>query len=111
MTLDSTKVKAFTAGMGVDDTLVDAYLEVAAAQIEAFVGEITVSKWETNPAMVNLVAAKLIKMWSEENVRESGVSSETRSSFSQSYERGASGLPQEIEVLLKPLLRMEAIQL
>ena len=111
MTLDSVKVKAFTTAMGVDDTTVDAYLEVAAAQIEAFVGEITVSKWATTPAIVNLVAAKLIKMWTEENARETGVSSESRSSFSQTYGKGASGLPQEIEVLLKPLLRVEAIQL
>lgn len=111
MTLDATKVKAFTTGMGIDDALVDAFLEVAAAQIEQYVGAITVSKWTTVPAMANFAAAKLIKMWTEENSRETGVSSETRSSFSQTYQKGASGLPQEIETLLKPLQRLEAIRI
>ena len=110
MTLDSTKVKVYTAIMALDDTFVDAMIDVAAAQIEAYIGVITVSKWTDIPAIVPFAAAKLIKMWYEENARETGVASETRSSSSQSYERGASGLPVEVEVLLKPLLRMEAFQ-
>lgn len=111
MTLDSVKVKAFTTTMGVDDTFADTYLEVAAAQIEGFIGEITVSKWPAVPSTVNLAAAKLIKLWDEENSRETGVSSETRSASSQTYAKGTSGLPSEIEVLLKPLLRIEAVRL
>ena len=111
MTLDASKVKAFTAAMSIDDTLVDAFVEVAAEQIEQFVGAITVSKWTAVPAIVNFAAAKLIKMWTEQNERETGVSSETRSSSSQTYTMGESGLPVEIEVLLKPLRRIEAIQL
>lgn len=112
MTLDSTKVKAFTSTMGIDDTLADAYIEVAAGQIEQFVGVITVSKWGLDiPVIVNLAAAKLVKLWTEQNDRETGVASETRSSFSQSYEKGESGLPTEIEVLLKPLRRIEAVRL
>lgn len=111
MTLDPAKVKAFTTTMDIDDTVVDTFVEVAAAQIEQFVGAITVSKWTTVPAIANFAAAKLIKMWTEENSRETGVSSETRSSYSQSYQKGASGLPTEIEVLLKPLQRIEAVRL
>lgn len=96
--------------MDIDNAVVDTFVEVAAEQIEQFVGKITVSKWTTVPAMVNFAAAKLIKMWTEENSRETGVSSETRSSFSQSYQKGKSGLPVEIEVLLIPLQRLEPIQ-